>query len=62
MYELKRTTWYGYDNRGYVRDTFYGSYMEAVDYFNYGDSNPFVVRFDDDYLYAKNWMELYKEK
>ena len=39
-------TWYGFDKNGRVIETFYGSFGEAVDYFNSNESSPRVERFD----------------
>lgn len=38
--------WYGFDKRGVVIETFYGTYGEAVDYFNSENCSPRVEHFD----------------
>ena len=38
--------WNGYDKKGNIIETFFGSYAEAVDYFNSEESNPRVERFN----------------
>jgi len=38
--------WYGFNNEGSVVETFYGTYGEAVDYYNSDKCNALVVRFD----------------
>ena len=38
--------WYGFDKNGNVIETFFGTYAEAVDYFNSEESSPKVECFD----------------
>lgn len=43
---MNKEMWYGFDKNGRVIETFYGSYGDAVDYFNSEKSSPRVERFD----------------
>lgn len=38
--------WYGFDKKGLVIDNFFGTYGDAVDYFNSDKCSPLVERFD----------------
>ena len=38
--------WYGFDKNECVIETFFGTYGEAVDYFNSKESSPRVEHFD----------------
>lgn len=38
--------WYGFDKNGNIIKTFFGTYGEAVDYFNSEESSPRVEYFD----------------
>jgi len=41
-----KEVWYGFDKNGRVIETFYGTYAEAVDYYNSEKANPRVDKFD----------------
>ena len=38
--------WYGFDKNGRVIETFFGTYGDAVDYFNSDKCSPRVENFD----------------
>lgn len=38
--------WYGFDKKGLVIDNFFGTYGDAVDYFNSDNCSPRVESFD----------------
>ena len=43
---IHKEQWYGFDEAGNVVDTFYGSYGDAVDYFNSEGCSQRVSYFD----------------
>ena len=45
-YNDMKEIWYGFDKNGNVVETFFGTYAEAVDYFNSEESSPRVESFD----------------